>query len=205
MKKLLWVLFAVSAIGIGLYPAIYFIIDRHFGLLSTKSAELLADVFWNTAFYTHICVGGLALLVGWIQFSKKLRVKNPKLHRNIGKVYVIAVLLSGTAGLYIGWHATGGIWAILGFMSLAVVWLSTTTAAFLAIKKGAVLRHQNLMIYSYAACFGAVTLRIWLPTLTALMGGFYEAYPTVAWVAWVPNIIVAYFIVRAHSTQLKTP
>lgn len=53
------------------------------------------------------------------------------------------------------------------------------------------------MIYSYAACFAAVTLRIWLPLLTAaFLGDFIKAYTIVAWLCWVPNIIVAYFIVR---------
>ncbi len=202
MKKLLWILFAVGAIGIGLYPFTYFVIDRRFGLLGTKTAELLADTIWNTAFYAHILIGGIALLVGWIQFSKKLRVNKPKIHRQIGKVYVITVLISGMAGVYIALHATGGIWPMLGFLGLALVWLLTTIFAFTAIKKGNVSQHQNLMIYSYAACFGAVTLRIWLPILTEVMGGFYNAYPLVAWIAWVPNIVVAYFIVRANNRKL---
>ncbi len=50
-RKVLWNLMAVLAIVIGFYPSIYFIIDRKFGLLSSKSIELLTNVFWNIRFY----------------------------------------------------------------------------------------------------------------------------------------------------------
>ena len=196
MKKASWVLVGILATSIGLYPLTYFVLDREFGLLASKSAELLSDNLWNIAFYGHILLGGLALLIGWLQFNDKWRRKNIKLHRTVGKTYVIAVLISGFCGLYIAVFATGGIASILGFFSLGLVWLSTTILAFAAIKKGKLALHQKFMIYSYAACFGAVTLRIWLPTLTSIIGEFTPAYRIVAWLAWVPNIIVAYFIVR---------
>ena len=196
-NRILWWVFGILSIGVGLYPLLYFIIDRKFGLLGTKSEILLSDLIWNVGFYTHIILGGLALGIGWMQFSNRLRTKRLQLHRTIGKIYVIAVLLSGITGLYIGYHATGGWIPALGFMSLAVVWLYTTTGAFIAIKKGQVDKHQKLMIYSYACCFGAVTLRIWLPLLIVLYeGAFIPAYRIVAWLAWVPNILVAYFIIR---------
>ncbi len=64
MKSKLWFsLFALSAIFIGLYPILYFIIDRHFGLLQTKDVLVLQNLFWNIGFYTHIVFGGLALLM----------------------------------------------------------------------------------------------------------------------------------------------
>lgn len=101
MKKTAWILFIALAILIGLYPVIYFIQDRNFGLLSSKSTELLDNSIWNTGFYTHIILGGVALLTGWTQFGEKFRNRNLSLHRRIGKVYVIAVLLSSSAGIYI--------------------------------------------------------------------------------------------------------
>jgi uncharacterized membrane protein len=196
MKKAAWILVGITATSIGLYPIIYFLIDRKFGLLASKSAELLSDNLWNIAFYGHIILGGLALLIGWLQFNQKLRRRKIQIHRNIGKTYMIAVLISGICGLYIALYATGGIVSKLGFFILGVVWLSTTILGYTSIRKGNVQLHQKVMIYSYAACFAAVTLRIWLPLLTGLMGEFLSAYRIVSWLCWVPNIIVAYFIVR---------
>jgi uncharacterized membrane protein len=183
-------------LSIGLYPLIYFIIERTFGLLRSKPDWLLNDVLWNIMFYTHIIFGGISLLVGWSQFSKKWRAKHIHRHRQIGKLYVFAVLLSGVSGLYIAYYATGGLIPVLGFMSMDVIWLTTTIMAFFAIKNGKVKKHQRLMIISYAACFSAVTLRIWLPILTSLLGGFTPAYRIVAWLSWIPNVIVAYFMGR---------
>lgn len=198
-KKIAWFLFAFFAIGVSLYPLLYgylAYIGVEEALRSRKTAELLGSQVWNTGFYTHISFSGLALLVGWIQFSKKFRNANLKRHRFIGKIYMIAVLLGGLAGFYIAFYATGGIVAKLGFGSLAVIWLYTTAKAYQNIKKGDVQRHQVFMIYSYAACFAAVTLRIWLPMLTAVFADFNTSYRIVAWLCWVPNLIFAYFLVK---------
>jgi len=93
-QKISKIVIALFAIIVGLYPGIYFIKERTFGLLSSKSNELLANVLWNTAFYTHIILGGIALLIGWLQFNTKLRLRNISAHRTIGKIYIVAVLFS---------------------------------------------------------------------------------------------------------------
>jgi len=195
-NKLVWSVFAFLAIGVGLYPLLYFFVDRKFGLLASKSDELLADVFWNMGFYGHILLGGLALGIGWVQFSKKIRNANLARHRTLGKIYVIAVLISGSCGIFIAYNATGGIVTTLGFMGLGIVWLYATIKAYFAIRKGDVALHEDMMIYSYAACFAAVTLRVWLPLLTIALQDFTAAYRIVAWLCWVPNIIFAFFWVR---------
>ena len=190
MKKTLWFLLIISALAIGFYPAIYFFIDRKFGLLSTKSPELLGNVFWNIGFYTHILGGGIAMLVGWAQFISQWRKRYPALHRNLGKIYVITAILSGLAGYSIAFFATAGTVAAAGFVGLALVWLYTTWEAYSNIQKGRVEEHERLMLYSYAACFGAVTLRIWFPMLSAILKDFDLAYQWAAWLCWVPNLLV---------------
>jgi uncharacterized membrane protein len=193
MKKTLWVLLVLSALSIGLYPGIYFVVDRKFGLLSTKTEALLANTAWTLGFYVHILAGGLALLLGWSQFSSRLRNHSPSLHRSIGKIYVAAAVLSGIAGFLIAFSATGGRVAIGGFATLATVWLYTTLTAFQHIRRGRVRAHERMMTYSYAACFAAVTLRIWLPMLVAAFQDFEAAYRVVAWLCWVPNVLVVRF------------
>lgn len=200
-KKIIWFLFVLFAVLIGLYPVIYFIQDRTFGLLSSKSAELLASVFWNIGFYTHIILGGIALLIGWTQFAPNFRNKNIPIHRRIGKIYVIAVLLSSSAGIYIACFATGGWIASSGFICLGVIWFSITLMAYISIRKNQVDLHKRMMIYSYAACFAAVTLRVWLPLLIMGIGSFVPAYRIVAWLCWVPNLVVAYLIIQKNEKK----
>ena len=200
-KKVFWVILVVHAIGVGLYPSVYFIMGRHYGVFQSKTDAVLNNVLWNIQFYTHITLGGLALLIGWTQFSLKQRTNHLKLHRQIGKVYVIAALFSSIAGVYIAMYAQGGIIASLGFMCLGIIWFFTTLSAYIEIGNKRIKEHQNMMIYSYAACFSAVTLRIYLYPLAFLFHDFIKAYLTVAWLCWVPNIIVAYFLVKRLQRQ----
>jgi uncharacterized membrane protein len=195
-RKAIWWVFVGLCIIVGLYPLVYFNIDREFGLLASKSQELLIDQLWNITFYGHIVLGGIALLIGWSQFSSKLRKTRIKLHRIIGKVYLLSVLISGICSIYIAQFATGGINNALGFSMMGIVWLATSFLAYNAIKKGKIQAHQKYMIYSYAVCFSAVTLRIWLPILISITGDFVPAYQIVAWLSWLPNLLVAYLIVR---------
>ncbi|MFY7788257.1 MAG: DUF2306 domain-containing protein [Thermoflexibacteraceae bacterium] len=192
MKKLRWYLLVSLAVLIGLYPLRYVIVKQNFGLLTTKPLELLQDTVWNTFFYTHIIFGGLALLVGCWQFSQKLLTTNKPLHRKLGKSYIVFVALSGFSGLYIAAFATGGWVSSLGFGSLGIIWLASTYTAYSAVKQGNIVLHQQMMTYSYAACFAAVTLRVWLPLLIITFQDFLIAYKIVAWLSWLPNMAVAY-------------
>ncbi len=196
-KTLRWSFFIFFSLSIGMYPFTYLFFDMTDGLLSSKSSELLQNNVWYTAFYQHILFGAVALLLGWSQFSKRFRNKNLKFHRLLGKVYLIAVVLSGSAGLFIAIYATGGIVSILGFSGLGVGWLFTSLQAYLSIRKKDIDQHQYWMIRSYALCWAAVTLRIWLPLLQfAFDIEFLIAYRIISWVCWIPNLIVAEMIVR---------
>ncbi|GGX09292.1 DUF2306 domain-containing protein [Aquimarina muelleri] len=199
MKKITTLIFSILSILIGLYPFLYFFIPRDFGLLESKSTELLADTLWNISFYSHIITGGIALLIGWIQFNERLRISRPIAHRWIGKIYVITVFISGVSGIYIGFFATGGSIASLGFISLGILWLYTTLKGYWYAKTAQIVQHQIMMYYSYAFCFAAVTLRIWLPILVILIHDFIIAYRIVAWLCWVPNLILIHYMIRIKS------
>jgi len=196
LNKFLKLVMAVLAVFVGLYPFRYFFVDRKFGLLQLKSEALLTNPFWNIGFYSHIIPGGIALLIGWIQFNKHIRAKRVIWHRTIGKIYVLAALVSSIAGIYIALYATGGMIASMGFMCLGLFWFFSTYKAYSSIRNKNIDAHKEMMIYSYAACLGAVTLRLWLPLLSSLFHDFTKAYLLVAWLAWVPNLVVAFFIIR---------
>lgn len=121
-KKVLFIFLAIHATFVGFYPSLYFFMNRKFGILQSKSNEVLNSVFWNGEFYMHITLGGLALLIGWTQFNLKWRTNNLKRHRLIGKIYVLAALLSAEAGIYIAFYAQGGFIASAGFICLGIIW-----------------------------------------------------------------------------------
>lgn len=199
MKKFSWFIFVFLAIGVGVYPILYFLVDEKIGLLNAKSAELLASQAWWIGFYIHISFGAVALLTGWSQFSKSIRAKRIRLHRTLGKIYLIGILFAGTAGFYLALNATGGIIAQFGFGAMAIFWLITSILAYVTIRKMQIDQHRIWMIRSYALTFAAVTLRLWLPIFDIAFGmGFNESYTIISWLCWVPNLLVAqYFINRS--------
>ncbi len=52
------------------------------------------------------------------------------------------------------------------------------------------------MIRSYALTLAAVTLRIYMPSSVVLDIPFDTAYPIISFACWVPNVIVAEWLLR---------
>lgn len=200
MKNLLFVIMSAFALLIGIYPLIYAFVEHRHTFLGSKSPELLQNLIWKTAFFAHIIFGGLALLTGWRQFGNSFRNKYIRMHRSIGKVYAIAVIISSVSGIYLGIYANGGLVSATGFVCLGLIWLVTTVLAVVQIRKGNIIFHQQLMVYSYACTFAAVTLRLWFPLLKNLTHDPVNSYLAVAWLCWVPNVLVAYCINRNLRT-----
>ncbi|WP_431611632.1 DUF2306 domain-containing protein [Chryseobacterium sp. 'Rf worker isolate 10'] len=196
MKKLLFVIMCVLALLIGLYPFIYAFVEHKYTFLGSKPSEVLHNVIWKSAFFSHIIFGGLALFIGWSQFSVSFRNKNIRIHRFTGRLYVIAVMISSVSAVYMGFYANGGFISATGFICLGVIWLATTLAAVMQIRRRNIIKHQQFMTYSYACTFAAVTLRVWYPLLKMMMGNAESSYIAVAWLCWVPNLLIAYFINR---------
>lgn len=204
MKKISWIIFGSLCVLTSLYPIMYLVADKPVALLRSKSPELLNSTIYNIFFYSHITFGGIALLIGWIQFSKNIRKKHVKWHRIIGKMYIISVLISVPAGLYIAFFATGGLSTKFGFSLGGLFWIIFTYLGFSSIRKGNIYTHRKFMMYSYASAFSAVTLRLWLPLLILIFGEFLLAYKIVAWLSWVPNMVIIYFILNKKRTLSLT-
>lgn len=196
--RLGYLFLAAFAIIIGLYPLRFISLPIESSLLAFKPPALLNTAWYLPTFYLHISLGGIALLAGFTQFFTKLRANRPGLHRNLGKLYVMAVAISGLCGLLIAFFANGGLIAALGFGSLAVLWLYTTLRAYTAVRSQRFTDHRRWMIRSYALCFAAVTLRIYLPLMVATGIGFIIAYRIIAWLCWVPNLIVAEYLITGR-------
>lgn len=131
------------------------------------------------------------------QFSNKIRHRYLNLHRLLGKIYVTAVLCSGSAALYIAFFATGGIICSTGFGLFALLWLITDIKAYTSIRRLDIVHHENWMIRNYALTFAAVTLRIMLPAGQSLLHlEFISVYRFVAWFCWIPNLLFAEWLIR---------
>lgn len=194
MKKALWIIVIILAILVGFIPITYLTSGVNEGFLELKSPEILRSTTWWIFLYVHAISGGIAILIGWIQFSEKLQQKRPKLHRIIGKIYFFSAIPCSISGFYIGFYATGGFIAEAGFITVACIYFYTTLQGYLTIRKREILQHQNMMTYSYAVCLAAVSLRLSTPLAYLLGFEYVSSYTFIAWSAWIPNLIIAYWV-----------
>jgi len=144
----------------------------------------------------HVLGSGLALGIGGFQFLPWLRSRHLGWHRWLGRIYLLAVLFGGTGGLVMATRADGGLVAQAGFALLAVVWLVSGWQAYTAIRRGDPAAHRVWMIRNFALTFAAVTLRVYLGVFTGPVGiPFTDFYPAVAWLCWVPNLLIAEWLI----------
>jgi uncharacterized membrane protein len=166
------------------------------GFLRIKQQYIDID-HWRGAFFIHVYASMWVLFTGFTQFSKKLLKKNPRLHRTLGYIYVADVLLiTGPAGLLMGFYANGGIFSRIAFVSLALLWIFFTAMALIKAKQKDFKAHRRFMLRSYALTLSAITLRAWKFAIT---NSFelppMDVYRSVAWLGWVPNLLIAEFII----------
>lgn len=157
------------------------------------------------AIYMHAFASIIALVLGPFQLSPEFRKSHPNVHRWFGRMYLgVGVLIGGLAGLYLSQDAFGGIVARLGFFILAMLWIFTGIRAYLCIRSGNIEAHKKWMTRNFALTLAAVTLRIYIPGSMAAGLDFAVAYPVIAWLCWVPNLIFVewrYAIARNTSLQ----
>ena len=114
------------------------------------------------------------------------------MHRLSGRLYLGAgVGLGGLAAIYMSTFAYGGMVAKLGFATLAIAWLYTGLRAYRAIRSGDVAAHRRWIVRNFALTLAAVTLRILLPVSGMSGIPFALAYPAIAWLCWIPNLLLA--------------
>lgn len=146
----------------------------------------------RTLITTHAVAASFALLLGPFQFLDRWRAEFPKIHRLLGYLYLtLGVGVGGIAGLMLAPHSFGGFVSRLGFGSLACIWLFSGIRALIAAKKRCFEEHRRWMIRNFALSLAAVALRIYLPVSVAAGIPFEKCYPVIAWLGWIPNLILA--------------
>ncbi|WKL04502.1 DUF2306 domain-containing protein [Paenibacillus amylolyticus] len=158
---------------------------------------------WIYVLYIHIVTAIFALIIGPFQLFMKPTNDRKRWHRLLGYGYVLSITVSGIVSVYLSLFATGGWIAGLGFMSLDVLWVATTLIATRKIMAKDIQAHKAWMLRSYALTFAAVTLRIWLAPLNLLLGDFEAGFQVVAWVCWIPNLLIIEAVISRMRLQQR--
>jgi dolichyl-phosphate-mannose--protein O-mannosyl transferase len=120
---------------------------------------------------------------------------------------VVAVFVGGASALVMSFFSSAAFVGFFGFGTLAVLWVWTTYRGYRSARDRDFAEHQAWMIRSFALTYAAPTLRLWLIVLTVVQLPFgldeavvaANAYAPVAFLCWLPNIVIAEIIIRRRG------
>lgn len=121
-----------------------------------------------TSMWLHSVIGTTALVTGLTQFSDKLRRRNVKLHRTLGKVFILCCFgVAATATSYLLQTDSADLFSGPAFEEVLWILAAGTSAlaalAFIAIRRGDLVAHREFATAAFALICSAGYLRVmWL-------------------------------------------
>ena len=202
MLKTLLKAFLLLALAFGSYLMIritvaYSGMQSNVNFLMTKQ-RVYPLSWWRASFYVHVFTSCFVLVAGFTQFSPWILRRFPRIHRLMGWAYLLLVtIVSGPAAWVMALYANGGLPARTSFTILASLWIGfTLLAGYYVIRKRFAL-HGAYMVRSYALTLSAITLRAYTLVLEATtLASPRDIYITTAWLSWVPNLLLAQWLIR---------
>lgn len=144
-------------------------------------------MFWSRRawLWTHLSGGVLAMLLGALQFVAPLRNAYPRVHRWIGRTYLLGMLVGiiGATGLIATSPAPAAI--RIAFAATGIAWVTTALAGFVAIRRKRTQVHRRWMIRNYLVTLAPATFRLALlvPGMMALASPMLMI-PLLLWLSW---------------------
>ncbi len=196
-----WATKAFQAAAAFLAVAVALVSYRYLPEVGPLAPNVMENLFARPWLAAHAAGAATALLVGSLQFLPVLRRRWPVVHRWTGRLYVLGCLEGGIAGLVLAFGASTGPVAGVGFGLLAVLWLVTTALGWRTAMERRFDEHRRWMIRSWALTLAAVTLRLYLPLSMLVPLAAEDSYRAIAWLCWVPNILIAEWWLRRRTAS----
>lgn len=209
LKKSWWILVIVSFGVIIPFVAPYLTFDPEKSRVPITSTGMYFPLL-----VAHIVSACVALITVFLQFIDRLRVKAAKIHRYLGKVYVISVFISAILALAVTFNIENFSKAT-SFLVLSLSWLFTCWKGYRSAVTKSFDEHRKWMIRSFAVTLVAVSGRIVVPVLLltyyvvngfSLPGGREKMVEEVLnvniWVGLIVNfMIVEWMILKPHNNR----
>jgi uncharacterized membrane protein len=172
-STILWVAIGLTILFVFITSELLLITD--YPMYHAYRLQVIAD---RRLLIPHTLAGTLALLIGPINFSSRIRERHLRLHRTLGYIYVISVFVGSFTGIALAAGRPG----LPGTSMQAAAWIVCTTAAFLAARNRQIAVHRQWMARSYAVTFTFVSSRVlnlW-PRYWSHLGDVYAAVGVIA-------------------------
>jgi uncharacterized membrane protein len=172
-KTILWVTLGITALFVFITSELLLITD--YPMYHAYRLQVIAD---RHLLIPHTLSGVMALLIGPIQFSSRFRQRHLKVHRVLGRIYVISVFV----GSYTGIALAAGRPGLPGTSMQAAAWMVCTAAAFITARNRQITVHRQWMARSYAVTFTFVSsraLNLW-PRYWSHLGDVFAAVGVIA-------------------------
>lgn len=177
---------------------------RYFTGLAAAPPPILANGFAHPFLALHVAAGVTALLVGPLQFVRRIRARRPAFHRVAGRIYVAACAIGAPAGFMLALGTAAGPIAAAGFAMLALLWPLFTWLGYRAAVERRFDDHREWMLRSYALAATAITLRLMIPASALLGLEFVPAYRAISWLAWTTNLALFEYHIRRNRGSRAT-
>lgn len=165
-----------------------------------------ANVTWWLV--PHGLAGALALFIGPLQFSNRLRLRRLQLHRLLGRLYVISVFVAAPVSIVIA-IKQGPPSILMAAVIQASAWVLTTAAALYCISRGNIKQHREWMIRSYPFAMVFVFTRVILaiPAIerTGELGVISVVWGCVALACFVPSFVINWRAMRSRVPRQAAP
>ena len=177
---------------------------RYFTDLEPPPEPIVANAFARPFLVIHVAGGIAALLVGPLQFVRRIRTRRPGLHRFMGKIYVAACAVATPTGLVLALGATAGPAVNVGFAIPALLCAGFTWLGWRAAVERRFADHSEWMLRSYGMISAAITLRLLIPASAFLGFDFFAAYRVNSWLAWMINLALVEYAIRRSRDRNRT-
>ena len=151
--------------------------------------------------FFHAAGGAIALVVGALQFSTRLRERRPALHRWLGRMYLAGVLVAAPVATYLGFTHALAVMAT-GTAVQSSLWVLTTLMAIRAARNQNFEVHQQWAIRSYAVTLLFVANRIMLDV--PIVGPTTDVgAERLAWILMVCALLVPQLIIDRQPLLMR--
>lgn len=175
----------------------------HYLALTPEAMGKYFELRW--VLIAHITAGGGALITGIVQFWPKLRNYSWKIHRLIGFVYLMAILVSSICALILAFTTAYKVnWANAFTLQVwASVWISATFIAYYAAVQRRFQLHREWMTRSYiiTVAFLISGFAYKIPYVQQL-GSYEEISTPLFWMGWAVPLYI-YEITRSNKLVTK--